>query len=207
MMFYVNYILIIIICYLIGSFPTAYVILRKMHDKDIRTEGTGNVGAMNSYDVSGSKKTGIIVFAIDFLKGLIPAIILAYVFQFPYEYLIFPLLAVVLGHNYSVWLKFKGGRGLSTSAGIVVAINFWLLVIWCVIYYLASLITKNVHISNVLATILLPVSLIFTKNFILKFGYVSGDNTFEMLFVFCSIFCLLILIKHIEPIIDLIKKR
>lgn len=204
-MFYVHYILIIIICYLIGSIPTAYIVLRKKYNIDITKEGTFNVGAMNSYDVTGSKKTGIIIFILDFIKGIIPAFILAYIFEFPFEFLIFPLFAIVVGHNYSLWLKFRGGRGLATSAGICIVINFWLLIIWCIIYLLTFLIKKNVHISNVLATILLPVSLIFIKNFLVKFIYGTGNESFEMLFAFCSLICLLIISKHIKPIMELIK--
>ena len=115
--------MILIICYLVGSFPTAYIILKKRHDKDITTEGTGNVGAMNSFDVTGSKTTGIIVFVIDFLKGAIPAFVFGYIFQFPIQYIILPMIFIIIGHNYSVWLKLKGGRGLATSAGMVVIIN------------------------------------------------------------------------------------
>jgi acyl phosphate:glycerol-3-phosphate acyltransferase len=204
-LFYVHYILIIIICYLIGSIPTAYIVLRKKYNIDITKEGTFNVGAMNSYDVTGSKKTGIIIFILDFIKGIIPAFILAYIFEFPFEFLIFPLFAIVVGHNYSLWLKFRGGRGLATSAGICIVINFWLLIIWCIIYLLTFLIKKNVHISNVLATILLPVSLIFIKNFLVKFIYGTGNESFEMLFAFCSLICLLIISKHIKPIMELIK--
>jgi glycerol-3-phosphate acyltransferase PlsY len=206
-MFYIQYILLIIICYLIGSVPTAYVILKKRHGKDIRNEGTGNVGAMNSFDVSGSKSTGIIVFILDFLKGAIPSFVLAYIFRFPLELIVIPILAVVVGHNFSIWLKFKGGRGLATAAGIAMAINFWLLIIWCVVYFLTFLINKNVHIDSIAATIFLPVGLVLAKSIVIKFGYIADENSFDMLFTLCSLLCLLILIKHIKPTIELITNK
>jgi len=206
-LFYINYILILIICYLIGSFPTAYIILKKRHDKDITTEGTGNVGAMNSFDVTGSKTTGIIVFIIDFLKGLIPAFVFAYIFQFPIQFIILPMMFIIIGHNYSVWLKFKGGRGLATSAGMVVIINFWLLIIWCVVYVITNFIKKDVHISNIAATVFMPIIIIFPANFFVKFTYGTGNDSFEMLFTFCSLISLLILIRHIKPVLELIRSK
>jgi glycerol-3-phosphate acyltransferase PlsY len=123
------YWLLCIAYYLIGSIPTAYLVLKFRHQLDIRNEGTGNVGAMNSYDVTGSKSTGIFVFIVDFLKGIIPTIILLYVFNLSLYFIILPLVLLVFGHNFSAFLKFKGGRGLATSAGVLIIINFCLVII------------------------------------------------------------------------------
>ena len=205
-MFLTKYLLLIINCYLIGSIPTAYIVLKRMHNKNITEEGTGNVGAMNIYDVSGSKITGIIVFIIDFLKGLIPVFILAYVIRLPIEFIVIPAAALVAGHNFSVWLKFKGGRGLATAAGVMIIINFWLFIIWCGIFLLTFFIKKNVHISNVLATVFLPLLIIFSGGFLIRYNYGIGNENLEILFTLTSLISLLILIKHIEPVINFFKE-
>ena len=192
--------------YFIGSVPTAYILLKKLHKKDITKEGSGNVGAMNSYDVSGSKKTGILVFLLDFLKGLIPTLLVLKVFSLNFDDLIIPLSALVIGHNYSVWLRYKGGRGLSTAAGILVVINYWAVVIWCLLYLLSLLIKKNVHIDNTVATILLPFMLLILNSQGLMCNC-TGNINFGQFLILCSIICFVVFLKHISPILNLIRKN
>jgi acyl phosphate:glycerol-3-phosphate acyltransferase len=194
-----------ILFYLIGSIPTAYFFLKLFHKKDITREGSGNVGAMNSYDVSGSKKTGIIVFFIDLLKGFIPAFIALEFLKFNFEIILIPLLALVAGHNFSVWIKFKGGRGLATAAGILILLNYWLVVIWCVLYLLSNLLKKNVHIGNSVATILLPFVLLLMNSQGFSSSRYTGISN-EIFNIFCFILCFIILLKHISPILSIIRK-
>jgi acyl phosphate:glycerol-3-phosphate acyltransferase len=194
-----------ILFYLIGSIPSAYLVLKIVHKKDITEEGSGNVGAMNSYEVSGSKKTGIIVFAFDFLKGLIPALILIVILKFQIGFAFLPLAALVAGHNFSVWIRFKGGRGLATAAGILIILNFWSVIIWCILYVITHFIKKNVHIGNSIATILLPfVLLICNSQGLICSRYTGYDENIFIIFV--SICCMLILLKHISPILSIIRK-
>ena len=199
--FIINYVLICIIFYLIGSFPTAFVVMKKRFGKDITKEGSGNVGAYNSFEVSNSKYIGIIVFVLDFLKGFIPALIMARILEVPFLFSMIPLILIVSGHNFSVWLKFKGGRGLATGAGIFCALNFWIVIIWCLLYYPAYLVKKDIHIGNVAATLLLPLVIIFLRPFLAS-GYTQD---FELLFAFSSSISLIILLKHINPILKIIK--
>ncbi|MBM4159142.1 MAG: glycerol-3-phosphate acyltransferase [Ignavibacteria bacterium] len=208
--FYINFILICIIFYLIGSVPNAFLFVKKKYNIDITKEGTGNVGAMNSYDVTHSKKTFVIILILDLLKGLLPALLLTKILEFPFELTIIPLLMIIAGHNFSVWLKFKGGRGLATSAGISMVINFWIFVIWCVLFLIVMSVRKNVHVANSVATILTPVIIIFPFDFIFKFNYdysVLGITpySFSLFFAFCSLMCLLIFLKHIKPLLELLK--
>ncbi|MFA5405403.1 MAG: glycerol-3-phosphate acyltransferase [Ignavibacteria bacterium] len=194
-----------ILFYLIGSVPTAFLVIKFFHKKDITKEGSGNVGAMNSYDVSGSKKTGIFVFVIDFLKGLIPALIILVFLKIDFEIILLPLIALVTGHNFSVWIRFKGGRGLATAAGILIILNYWTVIIWCVLYLVSNLIKKNVHIGNSVATILLPfVLLLMNSQGFSSSQYSEIPN--EIFNIFCSVLCLLILLKHISPILSIIRK-
>lgn len=194
--------------YLIGAIPTAYLVLKFRHQLDIRNEGTGNVGAMNSYDVTGSKSTGIIVFIIDFLKGIIPAIVLLYVFNLSLYFSILPLVLLVFGHNFSVFIKFKGGRGLAASAGILIVLNFWLVIIWLILYAVMKKIKDNVHIASVIASILLPVVVIFFQDLIIRFTYgfstFGKELTFILLFALSSSLVIVILLKHITPIFELL---
>ena len=210
--FIVNYILLCFICYFVGSIPTAYLIVKRKHNKDITKEGSGNVGSLNSYEISGSRATGIIVLVLDFLKGLIPALLLTYIMKLPLSIVFLPLIFLVVGHNFSIWLKFKGGRGLATSAGIGVIINFWILVIWCVLYLFAYLIKKNVHIGNIFATVFMPIVILIFSIFIAGYNYdsiilnyASNFNDSELLFAFSSSLSLVILIKHINPFLEIVR--
>lgn len=201
-------ILICIIFYLIGSFPTAYILVKLKYKKILTNEGSGNIGARNTFDVTNSKLDGIIVLVIDFLKGLLPVLCYINFNSTDPVSVIFPSLFLLIGHNYSVWLKFKGGRGLATGAGIMTAINFVLVILWLVFYFIFNRIIKNVHISTVTALILLPLSIIYLQNFILMFdnsSFANSENQFQFLFSFCSSVCIIILLKHISPILEIIK--
>lgn len=206
--FWLNYILICIIFYLIGSIPFAYLIVKRRFNINILNEGTGNSGAMNSYDVTKSKKTGVIVFLLDFLKGFIPSILLLYVFKLPMKYSFIPLVLLVFGHNFSVWLKFKGGRGLSTSAGIYFSVNFVFVIIWLILYFVSYIVKKNIHLANSIATLLLPLFPIVLQDNILKFNYnyIPTIEYKEFFILFSCLISLMILIKHIEPLVLFFKK-
>jgi glycerol-3-phosphate acyltransferase PlsY len=209
----INYILLCVLFYLLGSIPVSYLIVKKKTGKNIINEGSGNAGALNSFDVTKSKSVGILVLILDFLKGALPALFISLVIHLPVSLAVLPLSCVVLGHNFSVWIKFKGGRGLATSAGICVVVNFWLLIIWCVVFLIFFALKRNVHVGNIAATFFLPLVVIFTSDFLIKFNYdfnYSGiekfQDNFGSLFTITASVCILILIRHIEPAIDLLKK-
>ncbi len=197
-----------ILYYLIGSIPTAYLLLKFCHQLDIRKEGTGNVGAMNCYEVSGSKSSGITVMLVDLFKGLIPTLILLYVLKLNLYFTIIPLVLLVLGHNFSVFIKFKGGRGLATGAGVLLVMNFWLVILWLAFYFIMRKIKDNVHIATVIALVLIPLALIFGQDLIVPFSYGYGvfgkEITFTLLFALSSSIVIVILLKHITPIFELI---
>ena len=203
-------IIICIVFYLIGSFPTAYLLLKYKYKKNIINEGSGNVGARNTFDITNSKLDGALVLIADFLKGLIPVLWYLNYSGYDIQMVVFPALFLLVGHNFSVWLKFKGGRGLATSAGIMVAVNFTLVILWLIFYFILDKLIRNVHISTVIALILLPLSIVFLQDFILKFNNPvlrSIEDPFSFLFSFCSAVCIIILMKHISPIMALIHKK
>ena len=205
----VNYILLCIAFYLIGSIPTAYILVKLKYKKNLTLEGTGNIGARNTFDVTNSKFDGIIVLILDFLKGLLPVLWLISSVKIKFGSLVFPILCLIIGHNYSIWLKFKGGRGLSTSAGIMAAVNFTLVILWLVFYFIAKALVKNVHIACVIALIILPLSIFILKDLILRFNNSSilFEGGTSELFAFTSAVCIIILLKHIQPVLDFLKKR
>ncbi|MDQ3022359.1 MAG: glycerol-3-phosphate acyltransferase [Bacteroidota bacterium] len=203
-------ILICIVFYLIGSFPTAYILVKLKHKKELTREGSGNIGARNTFEVTNSKLDGGIVLAADFLKGLIPVLWFFKYAGFEPQLVLFPSLFLLIGHNYSVWLKFKGGRGLATGAGIMIAINFTVVLLWLLLYFIINKIIKNVHVSTVIALILLPVSILLLQDFILGFNnssLINLENQFQFLFSFISSVCIIILLKHISPILEIVKNK
>ncbi|MCB0726243.1 MAG: glycerol-3-phosphate acyltransferase [Ignavibacteriae bacterium] len=205
-----SYFIVCLVFYLIGSFPTAYILVKLKYKKRITDLGSGNVGARNTLDVTNSKTDGIIVLLTDFLKGALPVTWFLYYSSFEPELIMIPAILLLAGHNFSVWLKFKGGRGLSTAAGIMAVINFTLVIIWLILYFIMYKLAKNVHIATVIAIIMLPLSVIVLQSIILRFNnpVLAGiEDQFRFLFSFISAICIVILLKHISPILDLLKAK
>ncbi len=96
--------------YLFGSIPTAYIVLKKAKGIDVTKSGTGNVGAMNSYEVSGSKMLGILVFVVDFLKGVIPVLIILQLFGYKFSFAGLTLVFSIFAHCFNPWLRGTGGE-------------------------------------------------------------------------------------------------
>lgn len=194
-----NYIISSIIGYIIGSFPTAYIILKLKHDIDITQAGSGNVGALNSLHVSKSKTLGISVLLIDLFKGILSVALVKY---FVSEEFIFPmigLLAAVFAHCYSPWLKFKGGRGLATAAGGALILSIPVLLIWVALFGVSYLLKKNIHFANFVATIFSAAIAILFSNLLNKYSntIASSNNQFGFAVL---VMMLIILSKHIQPV-------
>lgn len=116
---------LVLVCYLVGSIPSGVLVARRMKKVDLRKVGSGNTGAMNAYRALGVKG-GLMVLGLDALKGLI-AVFLAYFallpgFTLPVVKVVYGFSAIV-GHNYSPWLKFKGGKGIATGFGVLLALS------------------------------------------------------------------------------------
>ncbi len=191
-----------LIFYLIGSIPTAYILIKIKYGKNLSEEGSGNIGARNTLDVSGSKADGLIVLLADLIKGLIPALLLINYGDLGKWQMIIPLTLLVAGHNFSVWIKFKGGRGLATAAGVFIAADFIFVALWLAFYFLADLFIKNANVSTVISLLAIPAAvLIFPGPAVKYLNPVLGgdDDLFYCLTLFISIGTV-ILLKHIEPL-------
>lgn len=159
----------IILSYLIGSIPTAYIFGKMLKGIDIRRHGSGNVGATNVFRVLG-KKPGIVVLLLDILKGIIAVVLVSDLLGLT-EVIHRVMLAVmvVCGHNWTVFLKFKGGKGIATSFGVLIGLTIKIamirsVLIWVVFIWLACfLTTRIISVSSILAATCLPIIMVLTN--------------------------------------------
>jgi glycerol-3-phosphate acyltransferase PlsY len=196
---FVSSIIVFAICYCIGSFPTAYLLVRLKSKKDLTKEGSGNIGTLNSFMVSKSKTIGIAVLLFDLLKGLVPLYVMLMVLRTPYPVAMTGACGLIMGHNYPVWLKFKGGRGLATGAGIFFVVNYFIVIGWLLVWLLVFLMKKKVLVSNTIATFSLPLFVIAAGSFswMAPSGSAAGF-TMTYFTVFSIIITIIILSRHLE---------
>ena len=197
--FTVSNLIIFVLCYIIGSFPTAYLLVKAKSKKDLTKEGSGNIGTLNSFQVSGSKSVGIAVLLIDLFKGILPVYFMLYIMPHPYSSAMIGACALILGHNYPVWLKFKGGRGLATGAGIFIVVNFYILIGWVIIWGIVFTFKRKVLIANTVATFLLPIYVLLVN--VVPFMLINTNvNDYSLYYfnIFSVIITLIILSRHLE---------
>lgn len=158
--------ILVILAYLIGSIPTAVWVSKYFFNIDIRHYGSGNAGATNTFRVLG-KKAGMFVFLVDCIKGFI-AVDLAYFmvkYQFSNEALtnfqVILGIAAVVGHIFPIWANFKGGKGIATLFGMILAIQPTvagsLIVVFCIMLFL----TRYVSLSSITASVAFPILIFF----------------------------------------------
>ena len=142
------YCLTFILAYLIGSFPTGMLMGKLFFHKDIRKYGSGNIGTTNSFRVFGPV-AGTIVLVIDVLKGAL-ATDLPLIFHLPGpKYLLLVAgICAILGHTFSIFLKFKGGKAVATSAGVFLGYNLKFFGICAIVFLQILFITSNVSLSS-----------------------------------------------------------
>ncbi|HLX12085.1 MAG TPA: glycerol-3-phosphate acyltransferase, partial [Bacteroidota bacterium] len=174
--------------------------------RDLRTEGSGNIGARNAFDVSGSKTLGIGVMGLDALKGALAVLVCKFAIDPDPNVMSCAGLASILGHNYSVWLRGKGGRGLATAAGVLLVLGWFVVAIWGIVWAIVNAIGKNVHVANVAALVLSPVAIALTPaGFISSITPAFARN--EHITILASLVSLICLARHIEPMREYLKTR
>ncbi len=196
----------VFIGYLLGSIPTAFIILKFRRGLDIRNEGSGNVGTLNSYEVTNSKKIGLVVLFIDSLKGFLSVVVIKIIFGDQFLLSMIALLFAVFGHCYSAWLKFRGGRGLATAAGGALALAPLILILWGLFWLVIHKWRNDIYISNISATALIIFSAVFFSNSLNKLSFPPAESNFIFGFSL-SLLMLIILSKHSEPIKFLLKNN
>lgn len=164
-----NEFILIILAYLIGSIPTAVWVSRHYFKIDIRDYGSGNAGATNTYRVLGSK-WGTLVMVLDMFKGFV-AVKLAYLLPFyvgdEFARTNFQIglgLCAVLGHIFPIWAQFRGGKGVATLFGLVLAISPITAVSCIGIFALVLYLTRFVSLSSILASAAFPIFILIIFN-------------------------------------------
>lgn len=186
---------LLIISYLLGSIPTG-LLLGKMKGIDIREHGSKNIGATNTGRVLG-KKYAVIAYIFDMLKGAV----IVFLFRFEIislEYcLVHPLLyglAATLGHTSSIYLKFKGGKAVATSSGVIFGYAPWLLIVGLIVFFSVTYFSRYVSVGSIVgASFVMIVTIILA---------ILGQDpiynyTYDWYFpLFTSIIFIIVLIRH-----------
>lgn len=148
----------IIIAYFLGSIPSGVWLGKIFYDKDIREYGSGNTGATNTFRIIGVK-AGILALIIDVLKGLLATLIPIYLGTNIHP--IFIGIFAILGHVFSLYINFQGGKAVATSAGVLLAIHPIYLMLAVLFFLIILFVTSTVSIASISASILAAVASIF----------------------------------------------
>ena len=182
-------IIIILISYLMGSIPFGLILTKIFLNKDIRKIGSGNIGATNVLR-AGNKIVGYLTLILDVLKAIIPIIYI----KLNYPDLIYvSSLSVFLGHVFSIWLKFKGGKGVATYVGILFCINYFLGIIFVISWLIIFIISKFSSLGSILSSLVIPIYIFLNSDY-------NNEYFFVIMFV-------LILFTHRENVKRLINKE
>ncbi|MBI5975928.1 glycerol-3-phosphate 1-O-acyltransferase PlsY [Staphylococcus canis] len=157
-------IITIIISYLIGSIPSGVLIGKIFFNIDIREHGSGNTGATNSFRVLG-KPAGFAVTFLDIFKGFI-VVFLPLLFHIDIHGLFIGIFAI-LGHVYPIYLKFKGGKAVATSAGVLLGVNPLLFVILIAVFFIILYLSKYVSLSSIIAALSCCIGSFFIQDYLL----------------------------------------
>lgn len=197
----IKIVLSLIAAYLIGSIPTAFIFAKFLKGLDIRKAGSGNVGATNAFRVLG-KLPGIFVLVIDIIKGLVCTTLIADFLPVPWINIwrIILGIVVVVGHNWTVFLNFKGGKGMATSLGVLIGLAIKIsgirivlalsVGVWLILFLLFGF----VSLASIIAGVCLPL-------FMVVF------NQELALVILGVIFCLFVVLRHRSNIRRLLNKE
>ena len=160
-----NPFLLLILAYLVGATPTSFWVGRAFYGVDLREEGSGNLGATNTFRVLGWK-AALPVMVVDVAKGWLP------VWLFPrldvpeaaWAWTLAYAAAAILGHVFSLWVRFRGGKGVATSAGVFLALAPWAVAAGLAIWLVVVLTTRIVSLGSILAALSIPAVVYFTPH-------------------------------------------
>ena len=180
--------------YLIGSFPTAYVLVRWFARKNVMEYGTGNVGTLNALRATKSKPLTVGVLLGDVGKGGL-ALLLGYLVALAFDYdsrvpMEVAGIVAVVGHNYSLFLKFKGGKGLATSLPILLYLEPTLVAVWIGVFLLTVAVTRLLVLGQILGTVAAPV---------------VGLAVFNDSIVPVAILAAIVFVKHSPRLVNIVK--
>lgn len=158
---------IIVLSFLLGSIPTGYLLIRFFRHEDIRAIGSGNIGATNVLR-SGGKGLGLATFLVDMLKGCSAVwlggalgVLLAPDALQLREAQAIAALAAVLGHMFTPWLRFKGGKGVATGFGVFLAASPWAALAAISVFFVVLFLSRYVSLASILGSISFPIFALF----------------------------------------------
>jgi acyl phosphate:glycerol-3-phosphate acyltransferase len=195
----VSLVLSAVLGYLLGSFPTAYVLVRWNAKIDIREAGSGNVGTLNSFQVTNSKLVGAVVLVVDVLKGVVAVVVARMLFGGEFSPPALAGISAVLGHNAPVWLKFKGGRGLATAAGVMFVVGWILVAVWGACWVAGYATWRRVNLGNAFALLVLLLLILLLPLEQMQ-PFLSAWVPAGAFRYFGAVLLGIILMRHVEPV-------
>ena len=156
-----EYLIIALGSYLLGSIPFGFILTKIFLKKDIRDIGSGNIGATNALR-TGSKLLGYATLILDITKAILPVLYVK--FNYP-DYIFIAALSTFLGHVFPIWLKFKGGKGVATYVGILFSINLIFGLVFIVSWVVTFLISKYSSLSSLMASLIVPIYLVILDSY------------------------------------------
>ena len=166
----INLIIVSVYSYFLGSIPFGFILTKIFLKQDIRETGSGNIGATNVLR-TGNKFLAILTLVLDFLKGYMTIIVTLKYFN---DLILLSALICLLGHIFSIWLKFKGGKGVATYLGILLALSVNYFLIFIIVWFSILLIFKYSSLSSILSTFgIFIYEYFFLENNILSFLFIS----------------------------------
>jgi glycerol-3-phosphate acyltransferase PlsY len=208
----INLAIVVVLSYILGSLPTAVVFSKWKHGFDIRTKGSGNAGGTNVFRVLGWK-SGILVVAIDFAKGFIATVLIARLFWDPTlpfynrtpfdDFTIIQLIcggAAIIGHIWTIFAGFRGGKGIATGAGMMLGLTPVEFGISAAVFFIVFIAYKYVSLGSISAAVAFPATLFVRFN-------IFGDeiHSYKTLIIFSLGVALLLIYSHRSNIRRLIE--
>ena len=213
----INLAIVILLSYVVGSIPTSIILSKWKHGFDIRTKGSGNAGGTNVFRVLGWK-SGVLVMAVDMAKGVIATALISRLFWDPSlpfynrtpfdDFTIIQMIcggAAIVGHIWTIFAGFKGGKGIATGAGMLIGVAPTEAAISIGVFFLVFLVYKYVSLGSIAAAVAFPVSLFVRRN-------IFGDEiqSYRTLIVFSLSVAILLVYSHrhnIKRLIDGTEKK
>ena len=180
-----NLIIVAIYSYLLGSIPFGLILTKLFLKKDIRDVGSGNIGTTNVLR-TGKKTLAAATLLLDLLKGYLSVVITFYYFQ---DLISYSALLCFVGHIFPIWLKFKGGKGVATYLGVILALSYKFFLIFGIVWLVLAFLFRFASLSSIFSTLI-----------IFLYSYFFENNNFSLILF---IFFIIILYTHRENIVRL----
>ena len=181
----INLIIVTIYSYLLGSIPFGLILTKLFLKKDIRDVGSGNIGTTNVLR-TGKKSLAAATLLLDLLKGYLSVVITFYYFE---DLISYSALLCFVGHIFPIWLKFKGGKGVATYLGVILALSYKFFLIFGIVWLVLTFLFRFASLSSMISTLI-----------IFLYSYFFENNNFSLILF---IFFIIILYTHRENIVRL----